>query len=88
MQLKYYKTLSELSMTYHKVILDLSLIDLHLLPFEEDTIQHYLLQLLELGKYGYINEEQNASYYVIDSEWNELNKRNDFMPPKSPGCIY
>ena len=88
MQLKYYKTLSEISVTYHKVILDLSLSDLHLLPFEEDTIQNYLLLLPELGKDGYINEEQNASYYVIDSEWNELNERNDFMPPKSPGCIY
>ena len=86
-QLKYYKTLSELSMTYHKVLFDLSLTDLELLPFEEDAIDNYLLLLPELGKDGYINVEQNASYYMIDSEWNELNEKKN-IPPKSPGCTY
>ena len=87
-QLKYYKTLSEISMTYHKILFDLSFTDLELLPFEEDTIENYLLLLPELGKDGYINAEENASYYIIDSEWNELNEQNNLIPPKSPGCIY
>ena len=88
MKLNYYITLTDLSMTYYKVLLDLSVTDLELLPFKEDTIKNYLLLLPELGKDGYISIEKNASYHIIDSEWNELNDSNTFMPPKTPGCIY
>ena len=70
------------------MLLNLSINDLELLPFKEDTIKNYLLLLPELGKDGYISIEKNASYYIIDSEWNELNDSNNFMPPKTPGCIY
>ena len=87
-QFQHYKTVLSLSMNYHRVNLDLSLTDLDLIPFHEDNIINYLLLLPELGKDGYINVEQNASYYVIDSEWNELGKCNNLYPPKSPECTY
>ena len=44
--------------------------------------------LPELGKHGYNTIEQSASYYIIDSEWNELNDNGSFIAPKSPMCLY
>ena len=85
-QLCHMKSISSLSMNYHATKLDLSLTDFDLLPFEDKMITNYLLLLPELSKIGYINVQKNASYYVIDSEWNELDKSNSFMPPKSTEC--
>ena len=62
--------------------------DFDLLPFEDKMITNYILLLPELSKIGYFHLQKNASYYVIDSEWNELDKANNFMPPKSPECKY
>ena len=87
-QLCQMKSISCLSMNYHVTNLDLSLTDFDLLPFEDKMITNYILLLPELSKIGYFHLQKNASYYVIDSEWNELDKANNFMPPKSPECKY
>ena len=87
-QLCQMKSISCLSMNYHLTNLDLSLTDFDLLPFEDKMITNYILLLPELSKIGYFHLQKNASYYVIDSEWNELDKANNFMPPKSPECKY
>ena len=75
-------------MNYHAINFDMSLTDFDLLPFDDTMITNYLLLLPELSKIGYIHLQTNASYYVIDSEWNELDKSNIFVPPKSPDCKY
>ena len=53
---------------------------------DEDNISNYILLLPELGKNGYIQSEQYSSYYVIDSEWNELNCNMEFIKPRAPNC--
>ena len=87
-QLCQMKSIPSLSMNYHTINFDLSLTEFDLLPFEDKMITNYLLLLPELSKIGYIHVQKNASYYIIDSEWNELDKSNSFIPPKSPECNY
>ena len=84
----YMKTIHSLSMNCHAINLDLSLTDFDLLPFKDAMITNYLLLLPELSKTGYIHTQQNSYYYVIDSEWNELDKSTNLVPPKSPECKY
>ena len=88
MQLCYMKSIQSLSMNFHMINFDLSVTDLDLLPFDDSMITNYLLLLPELSKTGYVNVPKNASYYVIDSEWNELDSSNMFVQPKSPECTY
>ena len=71
-----------LSMNYHKVDLDLSLTDLGLLNLGESNISNYVLLLPELCEDGCINVESRSSYYIIVSEWNEVNKMNNLLTPK------
>lgn len=87
-QFSYMKTIHSLSMNYHAINFDLSLTDFDLLPFKDAMITNYLLLLPELSKTGYIHTQQNSYYYVIDSEWNELDKSTNLVPPKSPECKY
>ena len=86
--LQYFKTISPLSMHFHKVKMNLVLTDSELQPFDECYISNYILLLPELDKEGYINIQGNGSYYVIDSEWNELGCDMKLISPKSPNCIY
>ena len=88
MQLCYLKTIPYLSMNYHMINFDLSITDIDLLPFDDAMITNYIFLLPELSKTGYVNVPKNTSYYVIDSEWNELDKLNIFVPPTSPECNY
>ena len=75
-------------MDFHKVEINLSMTDTELQPFDENCISNYLLLLPELDKDGYINLEGNGSYYIIDSDWNELDCHILLSPPKSPNCKY
>ena len=60
-------------MSYHNVDIDMILTNNDLIEFAEKYITTQLLLLPELGKAGYINIEEYSMYYIIDSEWNELN---------------
>ena len=75
-------------MNYHKVDLDLSLTDLDLLNLYTSNTRNYPLLLPEWYKDGYINVESISAYYIIDSEWNELDNMNNLYIPKSPECKY
>ena len=59
-------------MVYHSVKLDLNTTGLNLISIEEDNIAKFILLLPELGSIGFIRSLRNNSYYIIDSEWNEL----------------
>jgi len=87
-QIQHFKKISSLSMDFHKVEIDSSMTDTELQPFDENCISNYLLLLPELDKDGYINLEGNGSYYIIDSDWNELDCHILLSPPKSPNCKY
>ena len=75
-------------MNYHNVDLDLSLTSLYVLNLDESYISNYLPLLPELCKDGYINVESNSSYYIIDSDWIEVDNMNNLCIPKSPECKY
>ena len=71
------KVVITLSIDYYRVDLDLSLTDLDLLNLDGSNISNYLLLLPELCIDGYINLESNSSYYIINSEWNEVDNMNN-----------
>ena len=62
--------------------------DLELKQVDERTFTRYILLLPELSKLGYYTISGYGSYYIIDSEWNELDCDIKLLPPKSPNCKY
>ena len=46
---------------------------------KEESISKYIFLLPKLGELGYVNNQNTNSYYIIDSEWNELNKNVVFV---------
>ena len=87
-EFQHFKNISSLTMNFHQVEINLALTDSELQPFDESFISNYLLLLPELDKEGYINLQGNGSYYIIDSDWNELDSHVLLSPPKSPKCKY
>jgi len=86
--LSYSTTIKSLEMNFHTVKMNVVLTDADLAEIEEMKITKYILLLPKLGDLGYANNEQASLYYVIDSEWNELNENMHFSRPTSPGCKY
>ena len=82
------KTWQQLSMNFHKVTMDLSRTDLDLYDIDKKKISNYVLLLPELEKSGFIHQQMYSSYYVIDSEWNELDSNMKFIKPRAPYCNY
>ena len=80
--------ITSLSMVYHGIKIDLDTTDVNLISIEEENISKFILLLPELCSTGYIKSLQNNSYYIIDSEWNELDEHMNWNRPKSPGSTY
>ena len=74
---EYAKTIESLSLNFHNIV---SLIF--------SSIDNFVLLLPELGGYGYTNDNKLSLYYIIDSDWNELNKDMQMISPKTPNCFY
>ena len=62
--------------------------DKHLVKLDKRVFTKFMLLLPKLGAFGYTNNQSPPLYYVIDSEWNELDEEKQFNHPKSPGCKY
>ena len=56
--------------------------------FDVSSIDNFVLLLPELGGYGYTNDNKISLYYIIDSDWNELNNNMQMISPKTPNCSY
>jgi len=84
----YVTTIKSLEMNFHTVKMNVVLTDADFAEIEEMKITKYILLLPKLGDLGYANNEEASLYYVIDSEWNELNENMHFSRPTSPGCKY
>ena len=82
-QVKYSKTIGSLSMIYHNVNIDMTLINSDLIEFGETHITKYLLLLPELLRLRYTNTRESSLYYIIDSEWNDLKEGIQFRRPIS-----
>ncbi len=75
-------------MVFHTVQMNLQSTDKHLVKLDESMFTKYMLLFPKLGEFGYTNNQSPLLYYVIDSEWNELDEEYQFNRPKSPGCKY
>ena len=71
-------------MKFHNISIDMSLTDNDILSvFDASSIDNFVLLLPELGGYGYKNDSKLSLYYIIDSDWNELNKDMQMISPKT-----
>ena len=86
---EYVKAIDSLSMHFHRVSMNCSINDTEVQMIDEIEIQSYLVMLPELG-----NDETNdylgrkEVYYCIDYNWNEMDRENNLITPKSPFCKY
>ena len=62
--------------------------ELDLMSFNQDKTQSYMMVLPKLNIFGYIPIEFKSLYYVIDSDWNEMDDNMKMETPKSPECKY
>ena len=85
---QYQKSIDSLSMVYHAIIIDMSKKEDELCNIDTTSISNYVLLLPELGEFGYTNIDNMSLYYIIDSEWKELDRHLKFVSPKSPGTSY
>ena len=85
---QYQKSIDSLSMVYHTIIIDMSKREDELCNIDTTSISNYVLLLPELGEFGYTNIDNMSLYYIIDSEWKELDRHLKFVSPKSPGTSY
>ena len=63
---------------------------MNITTLKTSDVTHFLLLLPELDNNGYqtgTTDDINA-YYIIDSEWNELDENINFVKPKCPNVIY
>ena len=85
--INYASTFKSLNMIFHEVNMkDVSYLDLD--ELKEDSISKYILLLPKFGELEYANNQNTNLYYVINSEWNELNENMVFSLPTSPVCNY
>ena len=69
--------------------MDFSNTDLNLTSFDKKMVSNYLLLFPEIDENGFdINKENSSYYYVIDSDWKELNDEMEFVKPLIPRCNY
>ena len=86
---EYTKIIESLPLNFHNININMSLTDKDLLSvFDVSSIDNFVLLLLELGGYGYKNDNKLSLYFIIDSEWNELNKDMQMISPKTLNCFY
>ena len=85
---QYVSSIPTLSMHFHEMKMDLSMSKKDLASFKADDIDSFLLLLPQVTLKGFINVESMSLYYVIDSNWNELDEELNLSKPKSPGSKY
>ena len=87
-QFDYEGKYNSLSMNFHKVLVDETITDFSLKTFAVSDINKFMLALPHIGTSGYQVNNQSYLYYIIDSEWNELNENNEIKAPTTPRCTY
>ena len=86
---EYVMTIDSLSMHFHRVSMNCSINDTEVKMINEIEIQSYLVMLPELGndeRDDYLGRKE--LYYCIDYNWNEMDRENNLITPKSPFCKY
>ena len=62
---------TSLSMSFHKLRVDMTITDSSLYRFAVSDIKIFILALPYIGTSGYQANNKSSMYYVIDWEWNE-----------------
>ena len=75
-------------MVYHNGVIAMSKTEEEFCKVDTTVISNYVLLLPELGEYGYTKIDTLSLYYIIDSEWKELDQMMQLKIPSSPGCSY
>ena len=77
-------------MVYHDIVVDMSISNTDDGSCNVDTtvISNYSLLSPELGEHGHITIDIPSVYYIIDSQWKELDQYMQLKSPTSPGCCY
>ena len=52
--------------------------------FKEEKLQKYMLCLTKSGSRDNAKQTTNKNQYVVDLDWNELDKTMKFASPRSP----
>ena len=81
--------IDSLSINFHRVFMNCSIDDTEFQKVDVIEMQSYLLMLLELSNdegYDYLGRKE--LYYCIDYNWNEMDRENNLITPKSPFCKY
>ena len=82
------KKIDILSICFHNIAVDMNMTDYSLECFRKEIINQFILLLPEMETSGYKAGGNMCMYYVINSEWNELDENLVFSTPRTPGCIY
>ena len=88
-ELKYVMTFNSLSMHFHHASMDFSIDETEVQMIDITEIQSYILMLLELNndeRHDYLGRKD--FYYYIDSNWCEIDRKDNSIFPKSPFCDY
>ena len=51
-------------------------------------IKSFILALSYINNSGYQVNTKSSMYYIIDSEWNELNDNDEYKAQSTPWCTY
>ena len=81
-------TTKMISIQFNEMKIDVSMTKVYLIAFNIGGIQRYMVVLLELSTYGYKSIDCKLVYYVIDSDWIEMDDKMKMRTHISPGCKY
>ena len=75
-------------MIYYRVFIEMSITDDENSIIDLTKINNYMLLLPELRGYRYTVTDTLTLYYIMDSEWKELDKHTKFRITMAQGFCY
>ena len=85
---KYFEPIESLDIYFHNIEVDMKVTDFSMKHLIKASINRFMLLLPKIATSGCNMIEELSLYYIIDSEWNELDEKYLFKKPQTPGCIY
>ena len=86
--LTYVTNISDLSMSFHKVSLDENATEFDIDVVEQSEFIRYIILLPKMDDSWNTFKYTENVYYIIDSDWCELDIDMQWRKPKSPKCKY
>ena len=83
-KLIYVGSMSDRAMNCHDIYIEEDLDDIELEEFDHGNVEHYLLCLPMVKESNHHDYENAYTYYIIDSNWLELNECGKLIHSKCP----